>query len=93
MPLPFPKMHIAESVINRIFNALDDLPPLPAMEMPAPSIPDPAALGGAIEEGSEVPVPPVAAPPENALAAEQGMLESSMTGGSPFDGAIIGALG
>lgn len=91
--IPFPKLHIAESVLNRIHNALNDEPAGLGIPIPSPLAPDPTSLGVLIEEETETPVAPAAAPPETQDASNDGMVEASVTGGSPFDGALIGTLG
>lgn len=91
MPIPFPKLHIAESAINRILNAMDDIEPMLSIQ-PAPIAPaSPIALGQQIEEETATPTPDVELPPagtpEGDIAAE------SLMGGSPFDGALVNAFG
>jgi hypothetical protein len=82
--IKFPKMHIAESALNRLFNAMEDSSSFGvASPMEAPNVPDPTALGVAIE--------PAEVAPEMQEDANAGMVESSMMGGSPFDGALMGA--
>lgn len=88
--IPFPTIHIAESVLNRISNALEGDGPL-ALPMPAPTIPDPAPLGVALDEQLVQPPAPSAPAPEAVEEAGAGAIESSLLGGSPFDGALIGA--
>lgn len=98
--IPFPKIHIAESALNRISNVLEDAGPLGAisekepepvrLQVP-PMAPNPLALGLAVDEEVQEPVPPVNVPPEEEEASNMGMLEASAFGGSPFDGALIGA--
>jgi hypothetical protein len=86
MPIPFPKIHIAESVINRIQNTLEDITPMFPSINPAPIPPaDPLALGQHIEEQTETPAPPVAAS-DDPMA--QGAAVESVFGGSPLAGAI-----
>lgn len=86
MPIPFPKIHIAESVVNRIQNTLDDIAPMFPSINPAPIPPaDPIALGAQIEQQTAQPAPPVAAsddPVASGAAAE------SIFGGSPLAGAL-----
>jgi hypothetical protein len=84
--IPFPKIHIAESVMNRIYNALDDVQPMFPSINPAPIPPaDPIALGQRIEEQTEVQQQAVAMPddPIEAGAAVEGIF-----GGSPLAGAV-----
>lgn len=68
-------MHVAESVVNRILNAADDLeragstsraPPSPH----APTVPDPTAEGAALDAALQTPppeMPPVSDEAEAAL--------------------------
>lgn len=84
--IPFPRMHIAESVLNRIFNAMDDTQPMFPSINPAPIPPaDPIALGQRIEEQTAMPSQPVEMPsdPVEAGAAVEGIF-----GGSPLAGAV-----
>lgn len=86
--IPFPKLHIAESVLNRIQNTIDDIQPLFPSINPAPIPPaDPIALGQQIEEQTAAPVEPVEIP-EDPIAA--GAIEETLLGGSPFGGALQG---
>ena len=89
--IPFPKIHIAASVLNRIFNTLEGEPQL-AVAQPTPTPPlDPSALGQQID--NEISTPPVAAapPPGKEQQTEDAMQTSSVEGDSPFDGALVGA--
>lgn len=89
--IPFPRMHIAESVLNRIQNAIDDTQPMFAsFNPPPPMATDPAALGLRIEQETEKPAEPVAMP-EDPVAA--GAAEESIFGGSPLAGAVAGLMG
>jgi hypothetical protein len=90
MPIPFPKIHIAESVLNRMMNAIEDIEPMfPSINaQPIPPA-DPIALGQQIEEQTSVPPQPVSMPqdPVEAGAAVEGIF-----GGSPLAGAVDGML-
>lgn len=89
--IPFPRLHIAESVLNRIQNAVDDTAPLFPSINPAPITPtSPVALGQQIEEQTDIPPEPVAAP-DDPIAA--GAAEESIFGGSPLAGAVDASLG
>lgn len=89
--IPFPKLHIAESTINRILNTLEGQPS--ALQLIEPPITaDPLPLGLAIDEQVQEQPTPSAVAPEQEAGAEAGALESSLSGGSPFDGALTGAL-
>jgi hypothetical protein len=84
--IPFPRMHIAESVLNRIQNAIEDTQPLFPSINTAPIPPaDPIALGKQIEEQTQQPVVPATMPddPTAAAATTEGIF-----GGSPLAGAV-----
>jgi hypothetical protein len=90
--IPFPKIHIAESVMNRIINTVEGEPSL-GIPQPAPLPPaDPAALGQQIDEQVDTPLAPSEPPPGTEQQTQQGAELASVTGGSPFDGALVGAL-
>lgn len=92
--IPFPRMHIAESVLNRIHNTLmDKQSPLNPVQLAPPIAADPTALGLELDEKLEQPADPVEVPPEAQGSADAGMLDASLQGGSPFDGALTGTLG
>lgn len=87
--IPFPKMHIAESAFNRMLNMLDDNAPTNPIPQAPPVSPDPTQQSLALDATLQQTPPPVeAADPE---MAQEGMLQSSVAGGSPFDGALMGA--
>lgn len=88
----FPKLHIADSVLNRIQNTLEGEGPLNNIQE-APIPPNPMMLGAAIDEETQTPPETAVPPPEVSEDAFAGMQESSYTGGSPFDGALAGTLG
>jgi hypothetical protein len=88
--IPFPRIHIAESVLNRIQNAIDDTAPMFPSINPAPIPPsDPIALGQQIEEQTEVPQQPVGVPDDPVAA---GAAAESIFGGSPLAGAVDAML-
>ena len=98
--IKFPKLHIAESVLNRIANTLEERGPLGlGTNKPANAIPDsetmippnPAVLGAEINNQVKTLPGPVAVPPEQQDAANSGMLDAAVTGGNAFDGALLGA--
>lgn len=93
MAIPFPKMHIAQSVMNRILNTIEGEESLSMTAMQPPIPPDSTLEGVALDDKLEQPPPPVAVPPEQTEAVQQGMVENSVMGGSPFDGALVGASG
>lgn len=88
--IPFPKMHIAESVLNRINNALNDAPPTALVITPPPITPDPMMQGAAIDNALSQPAQPAGLPPGVAQDAEAGVLDAAATGGSPLAGIIAG---
>lgn len=90
--LPFPKLHLAESALNRIFNALEGDAASFAPPLPTPVVTDPIGEGAAIEQAAATPPTPAASPPQNQQASQDNLIASSATGGSPFDGALLGAL-
>lgn len=95
MPIPFPKIHIAESVLNRIFNTMDDMDAAKSVTSPMlpPVPPDPTRLGLQLDEEVSTPLMPAAPPAGLEPSADAGMLESSVQGGSPFDGVLGGIFG
>jgi hypothetical protein len=97
--IPFPKMHIAQSVLNRISNALEEDSPLGvgakqqepvALQLP-PIAPDPTQLGMELDSAVAQPIQPAAVEPGMETDANNGMLEASAMGASPFSGALLGA--
>ena len=89
--IPFPRIHIAESVMNRIYNAMDDTQSMfPSINPPPPMTPDPTALGAHIEQTTETPAPPVAMSDD---PIEAGAAQESIFGGSPLAGAVAGLMG
>lgn len=87
MPIKFPHMHIAESALNRLMNAIEGETPFTLTSpQPAPvPPPDPSSLGVKIEDQTSTPTPDVMLPEEE---DEIGVAESIATGGSPFEGMI-----
>jgi len=89
--IPFPKMHIAQSVINRVVNALNDKESpigLSAVEMAQPPVvPNPAPEGVQIDQGTMTPAPPATAPPD----VNPDVVTSSALGESPLAGALVGS--
>lgn len=89
--IPFPKLHIAESALNRILNTMEGhASPLQFIEPPLTS--DPMQLGLQLDEELTAPAAPSEVPPEQQDGAVAGAEVSSLSGGSPFDGAVAGAL-
>lgn len=89
--IPFPKIHIAASVLNRIFNTMEGEPQL-AMPQPTPIPPmDPIAQGEQIDQALEQPPLPTAPMPGTEQQTDQSMETASAEGGSPFDAALVGA--
>lgn len=92
MPIPFPKMHIAESVLNRIANTMEGMQPLAMPIAPPPIAPDPLEQGALLDHSLQQPPDDVAVPPGMESDAAAGALEESTAGGSPLSG-MIGATG
>lgn len=68
--IKFPKLHIAQSVTNRILNVADELDDGEAQEATSivpPSLPDRDTAGDAIDVALATPPPEVSAPPELAM--------------------------
>lgn len=61
----FPRMHIAESVVNRILNADDELGPAAPVTLPEPTVADPTAAGVAIDAKLSQPASSPAPQPED----------------------------
>lgn len=91
MPIKFPRLHIAESALNRIMNAVEGNTPLGIVSPQEPPVTpaDPSALGVRIEETTNAPVGDVAVP-EN--QEEFDVAAGAVDGMSPFDGIAAGAL-
>jgi hypothetical protein len=87
VPIPFPKMHVAQSVLNRIMNAMEEMepPPMAAVQPEGPIIDDPALTGDTLDQSLEQPLAPTAGADE---LQQDGMLAESVAGGSPLAGAI-----
>lgn len=75
----FPKIHIAESVANRLLNFADGLDVLSA---PSPSLPEPTPAGAALDKK-------LSSPPGGAAPAEA-VVEGVATGESALDSLIKG---
>lgn len=88
--IPFPKMHIADSVINRILNTLEDktTSALEVSPVEMPPVPNAEMLGAQID--AKVTTPPPATESMDPESADAGMVEASALGGSPFNGALLG---
>jgi hypothetical protein len=89
--IPFPKIHIAASVLNRIANTLEGEPQFVTPQYSPLPPTDPSALGQQIDNAVSEPPPPVAAHPGQEQQTDQSMATASAEGGSPFDGALMGA--
>lgn len=84
----FPKMHIAESVVNRILNLRDELPPVHRpMPTPTPNVPDPNVQGLQLDQALAQPTPPVdgGAGPES---LGNNTVEAVLSGGTPLNGLL-----
>lgn len=95
MAIPFPKLHIATSAINRILNAMEGEKSLsvttPAMQAP-PDVTSPMVEGEGLDAALSQPPTPVDVPPQDAPKADEQAAANSALGGSPFDGALIGTI-
>jgi hypothetical protein len=89
--IPFPKVHIAASVLNRISNTLEGEPQFVVPQYSPLPPADPSALGQDIDNKVSDPPMPAEVPPGQEQQSDDGMVDASVTGGSPFDGALLGA--
>jgi hypothetical protein len=82
----FPRMHIAESVVNRILNTYDGVQDLtaPVMDEPPPA-PNPAEDGAMLTEALRVTRPVGSVSPEGAQVAA-----AAAMGQSPLEGLLSG---
>lgn len=90
--IPFPKMHIAASVINRVLNTVEGKHALGVEFMPPPVTADPLMQGAALDSALSQQMQPVGVAPELEQDAAAGALEESAAGGSPLAG-MIGSIG
>lgn len=72
--IKFPRLHIAQSVTNRILNVARDvessgLGSKASTPSPTPPVPDPGPMGAQVDAALAVPTSPVAADPAMAEAA------------------------
>lgn len=91
--IKFPKMHIAQSVVNRILNTAEEVASNKRTQamfsMSAPNVPDPTLEGAALDMKMAGDVPPVAAPDD---PLEQGIVGEAVTGGDSIDPTIAASL-
>lgn len=83
----FPRLHIAQSTVNRILNVANGMQRDQARQVPPaipPAVPDATAQGAALDQALQTP-PAVTAPPEG---AEGDMAAAALTGDSPMNAAI-----
>lgn len=84
--IKFPKVHIAQSVVNRILNVRDEVDAHAAAKVSRdPAVPDPAAAGAVIDAKLNAPTPDVGDASDPAAAAA---LEATVTGGKPIEGVL-----
>jgi hypothetical protein len=85
--LKFPRMHIAQSVVNRIINIANQVQPSsePAPIDLIPNVPDPTAQGAAIDAAISTPPGAAAMPP----GGEDAMLAASLEGASPAEAVAV----
>jgi hypothetical protein len=91
--IKFPKMHIAQSVVNRILNTAEEIASNKraqvAFSMAAPNVPDPTLEGAALDMKMAGDVPPVSPPSDPTQAAMAG---EALTGGDTSDAVIASLL-
>lgn len=81
----FPKMHIAQSVVNRILNVANDIDSTKQRTPPSlPALPDVGTQGTKLDQALETP-PAATSPPDG---AEPAMLDAAIAGDSPMDAAV-----
>jgi hypothetical protein len=84
-------MHIAESVLNRIANAMEGMQPI-GIAIPPPITPEPLMQGAMLDDQLMQPPGDIAVPLGLEGDAAAGAIEESVAGGSPLAG-MIGATG
>lgn len=77
----FPKMHIAQSVTNRIMNLANSVAPRIEVDRAAPAVPDPSQMGVAIDQALAQPPGQMAAPE----GAEAAVIGAALDGTSSAD--------
>lgn len=85
MPIRFPRMHIAQSVVNRILNTANQVQPSETIMPHLPDVPDPSEEGEAISAALATPPGDMHTP----AGAEAAMLEAALSGTSPADALAI----
>lgn len=92
----FPRMHVAESVINRILNAHDDIEASTAASAAPvaspPSVVDPSVEGAQIDARLAQSPMPVSPMPEQlgGNGPEENVFEATVSGGTPLQGLLDG---
>ena len=76
MSIRFPRIHLAESVSNRILNIADGVPSSPVLPMAPPIQPDVPAQGAVLD--AQLQTPPV--PTELPEGADGAVLSSALVG-------------
>ena len=89
MSIRFPKMHIAESVSNRILNIADGLPSATPILTPPPQLPDVGAQGDLLNAQLNTPLPPTELP----AGTDGAVVDAALNGESLVSPAIEPALG
>lgn len=83
--IPFPRLHIAESVLNRIQNTLEGVGVLNTNFQTPPIVPETAIEGAQLDQSlSATPAPSTVSSPEQ----EEGAIIESTQGGSPLAGIL-----
>jgi hypothetical protein len=102
MPIRFPLMHIAESVINRIWNVADEIEAREPSQAsgkidrgappPEPMAPDPSVQGAMLDE--QLATPAGAMPPAEPQAPpEPGAVAGNIAGGGTALGGLLSPMG
>lgn len=87
MAIRFPRLHIAESALNRIQNTLEGIGAL-GIATPTPIVPDPTAAGLGLDAQLQTPMPAAGAIPGNEQMTEDDAIGASLQGGSPGEAVI-----
>lgn len=93
MPIRFPRMHVAQSVVNRILNVADELvaqraPAVPEPH-PAPEPADPTIPGAELDLALREPLAPMPPIDEgNPADPSANAAEATLSGGRPLQGLL-----
>ena len=89
MSIRFPKMHVAESVANRILNIADGVPGAKPLPVPAPMMPDVGGQGDNLDMQLATP----SAPTELPGGTDGAVVGAALQGDSLVSPALEPALG